>query len=429
MNDLDTQIRETLARHAEVVRTDPDAWGAITERIERGSQIELRTIGAPTRRVPLLLAAAAVLVVAMVGAFLVTRDDDASIDLGPAAPDEVEGGVPAWFDRGSAAPVYQSKQADPDAAVARYVGDRFGETSPALTVAPVVRNGAFASATWRTNEEGGVLIASGTILLREDRQENEWEVVGSFIDQVALDGATHDGVRARIAGRNWSGQTARLDAGGGAWAELADEFDRTLEVGAEAWTIRIELVGGTTLGIAELRLDPPKGYPIWPVVGYEALADLQADADERGLVSQPPVEVAIELATEALGMTVEDATTPAGGTAPDFETVTLGVGDGQQLVVQMGRAAIEGSRWYVIGAATPGFGVFVEDGVATVTAPVSGALGIQQRTDIARLGSIVLSDRAAPDETTSVAWSGTGIIQAELLADDGQRYVYVGIVR
>lgn len=225
-----------------------------------------------------LLAVAAALVVA-VGAVAVLQGNRASQTTLPAQGTGAT--LPAGFDRATATPVF-SGAGDERAVAQAYLDDRFPDRAP--IVDGTDRGDGFAHAEWRVVEDvdgsgASQAIASGDVLMREI--DGGWAVVAATTDGLDLSTLSYDGERVRGSAFTASPNSLFADvltpAGepvrhaprpDGFTEESSFRFGTAAGPGRGALPIdvehrrapavvRITMIGGTMLSIAELRFDPP----------------------------------------------------------------------------------------------------------------------------------------------------------------------------
>ena len=234
---------------------------AATPYVGEGETVDLAARRLRRHR-PLLLAAAAVVVVAAIGAGLALRDGGS--DQTPAGPPPTTapappaaGPLPAGFDPATASAVFHAG-GNVDEVAARYLRD-IGPLGT-LSVAPAVVDGRRATVHWDHGR------TEGDVLLRRDGEG--WAVVASTIDGIDLSSL-------RNTGRRVTGEVRRVGEDGALFVDLLgptglpivatiedDEhpFRDVIPVDVPvdgSVILRVQILGGTVLGVAEVALDPP----------------------------------------------------------------------------------------------------------------------------------------------------------------------------
>jgi hypothetical protein len=265
------------AERAALFRSITGEAPAVSSYVGEGETVDLTARRTRSRR-PVLLAAAVVVVAAAVGAGLVLRDGGS--DQTPATPPpttepEAEAApLPAGFDPSTASAVFRA-DGRPDAVAAAYLED-IGPPGT-LAVAPAAVDGHQATVHWDHGR------TEGDLLLRRDGEG--WAVVASTIDGIDLSSL-------RATGHRVTGEVRRVGEDGALFVDLLgptglpivetiqDDEDPLrdlipVDVRTDGSVIvRVQVLGGTVLGVAEVALDPP------PVVS-EGAGDSTVRVQER----------------------------------------------------------------------------------------------------------------------------------------------------
>lgn len=282
---LEARIRDTLRA---VAATTPvpeevgEADGTVLVGLHRPEPAPARRALTSTTRRVLAVAAALALAVAAV-AVLRGGSDDPSATLPAAGTGEV---LPAGFDLATATPVFSAPGSPPEVAAA-YLADRFPDREPLVDPDIEVVGGA-ATVGWTQPGDGAADPTSpepaasghrGDVHLR--RFEGSWAVVASTTHGLDLSTLSYDGERVRGAAMTEAddslfadvltpaGEPVRRAPRPEGFSEKA-EFRFGTAAGPATGTlgidvehrrapavVRVTLVGGTMLSIAELRFDPP----------------------------------------------------------------------------------------------------------------------------------------------------------------------------
>ena len=259
---------------------------------EDAALVDLRLPTTGRSRRPLLLAAAALVVVAAIGLGLAVRGDDGGSSVGPAdtpapttpaptvpTPDPAPtppGSLPAGFDPATASALFRAP-GEVGEVVDAYFADRYDAAGTLAFDLPVV-DGRQAVVRWRVSGDLEGVIAAGDVLLREDA--DGWAVVASTIDDIDLSGVSHRGGRVTGPVTKTSLQSLALDVlgadgepvdgsplpgtsgstgrfGTAAMGTDLGTLDVDVPVDGEPVVLRAMLVGGSILGVAEVALTPP----------------------------------------------------------------------------------------------------------------------------------------------------------------------------
>ncbi len=357
--DFEARLRATLHAKAQDIQTPPS-------RVQVAAVSMSRSVALPTpsRRRPAAFAAAAAVVTSLlVTAALLRPSDDHEISTGPADQPGLASSLPS-FDPATA-PVVFTTTGDIEAVLDAYLRDRFPDyPAPGLSLSDVTSDGELATATWQLTGDGPTTY-TGSIFLRQD--DGIWGVTAATTTGVDLVDLINDG--RRVHGRITSSAIDLLAVDlldlngepvtgaprpeglpganyryGTAGDSTTGVLDVDIPVTNQTAVVRVQLVGGTLLSIAEIALAPPPtdgpapgaGFVVWP---NDATPALRSDA----------VATARSFAEEVVGQTPTSATAdpeaPAGGptwvdvdfgttrvrilTAPaDDGWVVLQVGDG-----------------------------------------------------------------------------------------------------
>ena len=294
----DEDVRDMLAERARSIRPATDGLAKIEARLA-GVPV------APRRRLPMsMLAAAAVTVMAMVGATVfVQRDDETSVDSGtfttaPDAPPTTDTTQPAktelppgvWpFPQDEVA---EAALGDPVDTALAYVDARVGGTTDRTTVSEYQAG---------DNSSGEVVFGGDiqtTVFVR--RLDDRWHVEGSASDLVTLHDADGDGsLTAVVEAKGWLQSHVALSTGASQPLVEAREFDAGEEIteglaydlntDQAVKAVRFLLTFGPegTKGLSEVAFRPPfaeTAVPdgaVWQEAGLDARELVVAYLDDR----------------------------------------------------------------------------------------------------------------------------------------------------
>ena len=393
----DLRVRLDAAAR-EVVPSVDEGWARLTGDGTDDGVVRLSTHRPRrTRRwQQLAVAAAAVVVVAGV-VVAADRSDDveqrtaATPDGGTdaPAPQVVENGVlppepdPVLPGEGGDRPVFGQSAGyeTPDAAAVAYLSDRLG-AQPGLVVTEAyeVGDGDLARVRWGNFERpltGGPIaadpIAVGTVLLwQPDGPGTEWVVQASLLDNVPVDDLVAVGSDAEIRGTVVVGQTVDLQVRaadapvppvGSGTAIGPGPFTEVRSVtGPGQSVLVVRMVGGSTLGIAELPFVPLRV----PIGGGSP-----ADADPAALAAQAVVQV---LGREVVGPVVFQG--------EDIDDQQFEVPTAQGVVRVVVSRVVDGLAVTSLSDVDLGSpGAMIVDGrlLGTLTAPTAGTLRTEVR--------------------------------------------------
>jgi hypothetical protein len=246
---------------------------------------------------------------------------------------------------------------------------------------------------------------AGVIHLRVDGGEREWEVVGAFLDDVEVQGATFADGQARVHGVNRSGLPARLvrrNVDGTVIDEqplVTDAFDVSTPTRAPILvTIVLDRAPNVPVGFAEVRIDAPQVDAIWP----------GQPTDEA------PEAVAKRFAAEELGPRAEVDSTSI---RPDAATITFRLfgPDGTEwsgVIVEL--KALEG-HWFVTNAYSRDITVTLTVDAATrqLTYSISSLDAEQVWVDTAPPGSGLTAGLDGVNPVTLADGTASGTIAIE----------------
>ena len=325
MNDteLEARVRHTLAAVASATPIDPAASAPPPQPPPPARTNSRRTARA-------LIAAAASIALVLGAVALVANDnndDDDRVKVAPPAAAPTTStqptGLPEGFDVATAAPVFSADGA-PDAVVNAYLSSRFTDyPQPSLSVRRVDQSAERVTFSWTTGR--GADDPRGVILLR--RSAARWAVVVATTDGVDLGDVGYDGTRMRgivrttntnsmfadvltPSGKPVRERAGRRGFGGSSFGTAGGPVDGSLELDVTATfqpvILRVQLVGGTTLSISEVRFDPP---PLAPHRDYDSCFERLRAPDPE---ADPPQDFVHAACVASL-----DGTVIGSGTAGD----------------------------------------------------------------------------------------------------------------
>lgn len=280
MNDTDSDFDERVRA---MLRSRADDIEAVTSH-DRGAVVPIvrpdSTGTRSWRRVTAVAAAA----IAVIGAFALFRpSEDRDVSTIPSDEPSAPSGLPN-FDPATAPAVFTAT-GDPDSVVQAYLDDRFPDyPAPGVSVSVVSVDGGFGSTDWQLTA-GGTSPYGGSIFLRRDGET--WGVIAATTRGVDLGDLVNDG--ERVAGRitssaidflavdvlDLAGEPVAAAPRPGGFPGAAYRFgtagdsntgflDLDLAVVDEIVVVRVQLVGGTLLSIAEVAFVPPRADALVP---------------------------------------------------------------------------------------------------------------------------------------------------------------------
>jgi hypothetical protein len=257
MNDteLERRVRTTLRAVAEA--TPVDSTVAAWER-------------APRRRSLASMVAVAAAVAGLVGAAaaLAAADrDEKTTKVDSANAPFAAGALPMNFEPTLAAPIFTAPGSVDEVAEA-YMRARFPDyPAPGIVVEPASQ-GEVRVVRWSTSTGDEGPIAAGGLQLRS--VDGRWAVVAATTDSIDLAGLSYQGDRVRGVVRSASDQTVSIEVLDWKQERVRHAQEAIVARGDVAidvpnrlapTTVRVTLVGGTVLAVAEVRLEPPAVPP------------------------------------------------------------------------------------------------------------------------------------------------------------------------
>lgn len=258
--------------------------------------------------------AAAAVVAVVVGLALNAGDGEQRPEVEVAAPAAEPSDLPRGFDLRTASPVFTAA-GDPDTVAAAYLRSRLPRGAE---VEPAVPDGEMQLVRWTSGAELEGVFATGGVHLRY--VDGEWAVVAATTDSIDLSDLSYDGERLSGVIRSssdemlaaeildWRGERVRnapepIDGQPG---ELALDVEHR-----QAPTVlRVNLLGGTILAVAEVRFEPP---PLAPHRDLTRCIDEQTTREK-----EPTPDIVHRRCAAALDGTV---ITMGEGDAPAWELV------------------------------------------------------------------------------------------------------------
>lgn len=285
--DFEDRLRAMLHTRARDVQAPPSRAQVAAVPMDRSG-----VSPTPSRRRTAAFAAAAVVVSGLlVTAALLRPSGDHEISTGPADQPGVASSLPS-FDPATA-PVVFTAAGDVEAVLEAYLRDRFPDyPAPGLSRSDVMSDGELATANWQLTGDGPTPYG-GSIYLRKDN--GAWGVTAATTTGVDLADLVNDG--QRVHGRVTSSAIDLLAVDlldlngepvtgaprpeglpganyryGTAGESNTGVLDLDIPVTNQTAVVRVHLVGGTLLSIAEVALVPPPtdapapgaSFVVWP---------------------------------------------------------------------------------------------------------------------------------------------------------------------
>lgn len=249
MTDTELEDRVRVALRAVARATPLDVTPALRRRSPRA----------------LTIAASVVVAIAAGTVVLAVERDDATTTVtdAPPGPAATASPLPQGFDPSTASPFF-SAEGDADGVAIAYLRARFPDyPEPGVSVAPSVDEGELRRARWSTSGPTEGELAGGDVFLRV--VDGQWSVVAVTTDEVHLQNVEYDGERVHGVIETTGGQSLVVEVLDWRGDPLApptnmDGFDSEIEIDVRnpmaPTIVQVRQVGGTTLSISEVRLDP-----------------------------------------------------------------------------------------------------------------------------------------------------------------------------
>lgn len=365
--DHDQDVREMLRAKAESIRPSADGLRAI--------EAKLASAPSDRRRPPMaLMAAAALLVIGMVGAVLVLRNDDAtSVDVGPVATTPTttgDGGFAAFVPPGvwpwPGDPVDDTVFSDPVMTARAYVASR-------VTDVGATTDSGFQQGDAHSGEVVFTGDVSTTVLVRKDA-DDRWYVVASSSDLVSLH-VVDGGTIAHIETGGTLIRTTTVSVGGDSTGEGGEmvggeEFELGYTLGRDDAALRelfvLDTLDGTT-AITEVSFRATGAPPDQPMATVNGVWPFPQDEVTDPLTD--PVATAVAYLDARVGG-VTDATTVGDYVADDNSSGSVTFTGEIETTVYVRMLA---GTWHVESAQSDLVTLSDDDGdgalVATVNAP------------------------------------------------------------